>query len=458
MGSVSYSAHISNGKSAITSKSSLLGVAKHNLRKYKSPDYSSDNIWILRGTEDLYQDVKKIYHQEFDEAVQEYNQKQKRADRQIEDYFEHVAKLDQDMAVEIIFQCGDKKFWEEHTDKKEEMYHVYAYLVRKLEEFLPNFKVANAVIHFNEASPHMHVVGVPVWEGAKIGLAKKVSKRNVFTPESLSVILQDKLREEAGACFKFNIKEELAEKKLGRNHDLTVMEYKVAQEAKHLEELQKEAEDVDVELFASKLAYREVKRENEAKLQEIRQEISKKQSEKTKLDYAISYKRDKLEEYIEDISKWEQFKNTLTTLKEYISAYLPLSPLIEEFANSVERKNDIVAGNSYRGLLTALGEFLRAFKELIVDGICWFPRLMRWKTSKGEVAPVFSDYQNEGYNYRLKAYRNVMTKEEYSIESIQEEIKPENRIGTLEHLEQGIVAAETMVREMERTTDIWCGR
>ena len=242
MDSVSYSAHISNGKSAITSKNSLLGVAKHNLRKYKMPDYSSDNIWILRGIEDLYQDVKNIYHQEFDEVVQEYNQKQKRADRRIEDYFEHVAKLDQDMAVEIIFQCGDKKFGEEHTDKKEEMYHVYAYLVRKLEEFLPNFKVANAVIHFDEASPHMHVVGVPVWEGAKKGLAKKVSKRNVFTPESLSVILQDKLREEAATCFKFNIKEKLAEKKRGRNHDLTVMEYKVAQETKHYDELKEQAD------------------------------------------------------------------------------------------------------------------------------------------------------------------------------------------------------------------------
>ena len=81
----------------------MLGVAKHNLRKYKSPEYSSDNVLLLRGTEDLYQDVKNVYHQEFDEAVQQYNQKQKRADRRIEDYFEHVANLDQDMAVEIIF-------------------------------------------------------------------------------------------------------------------------------------------------------------------------------------------------------------------------------------------------------------------------------------------------------------------------------------------------------------------
>lgn len=154
MGNVSYSAHISNGKSAITSKSKLLGVAKHNLRKYKSPEYSSDNILLLRGTEDLYQDVKNVYHQEFDEVVQQYNQKHKRADRRIEDYFEHVANLEQDMAVEIIFQCGDKKFWEEHMDKKEKMYNVYAYLLSTMERLLPNFKVANAVIHFDEASPH----------------------------------------------------------------------------------------------------------------------------------------------------------------------------------------------------------------------------------------------------------------------------------------------------------------
>lgn len=242
MGNVSYSAHISNGKSAITSKCKLLRVAKHNLRKYKSLEYSSDNILLLRGTEDLYQDVKNVYHQEFDEAVQQYNQKQKRADRRIEDYFEHVANLDQDMAVEIIFQCGDKKFWEEHTDKKEKMYNVYAYLLSTMERLIPNFKVANAVIHFDEASPHMHVVGVPVWEGAKKGLAKKVSKRNVFTPESLSVILQDKLRKEAGSCFKFNVKEELAEKKQGRNHDLSVMEYKVQQEEIRYDELKEQAE------------------------------------------------------------------------------------------------------------------------------------------------------------------------------------------------------------------------
>ena len=68
------------------------------------------------------------------------------------------------------------------------MSEVFDYILECLQKLLPKFKIANAVIHFDEASPHMHVVGIPVWEGAKRGLSKKVSKRNVFTPQTLSVM------------------------------------------------------------------------------------------------------------------------------------------------------------------------------------------------------------------------------------------------------------------------------
>lgn len=73
---------------------------------------------------------------------------------------------------------------------------------------------------------------------------------------------------------------------------------------------------------------------------------------------------------------------------------------------------------------------------------------MRWNTSKGEVVPVFSDYHNEGYNYRLVGYRNLETKEQYSVESIQKEIMAENRIGTLEQLEQGIVGTNEWIEKL----------
>lgn len=64
MGTASYTAHISNKKSAITSKAKLKAVANHNLRKYRSSDYSRDNVFLLYGTENLYKDVQEVYHRE----------------------------------------------------------------------------------------------------------------------------------------------------------------------------------------------------------------------------------------------------------------------------------------------------------------------------------------------------------------------------------------------------------
>ena len=142
------------------------------------------------------------------------------------------------------------------------------------------------------------------------------------------------------------------------------------------------------------------------------------------------------------------FLKALRQIKQFIQSYLPFAPLIEEFANHVERGADIEAGNSFRGLLTALGELLNSFKEIIVDGLCWFPRLMRWQTSKGEVSPVFEDNRNEGYYYRLKSYMDIHTRQEYPKELIQPEIKPENRTGTIEQLAQNVEAIEKQVQLM----------
>lgn len=51
------------------------------------------------------------------------------------------------------------------------------------------------------------------------------------------MILQDKLRAEASYGFECYFKEQLAEKKKGRNHDLSVTEYKVAQESRKLADI-----------------------------------------------------------------------------------------------------------------------------------------------------------------------------------------------------------------------------
>ena len=441
MGSVSYSAHISNGKSAITSKSKLQGVAKHNLRKYKSDGYSSENIILLEGTENLYQDVRNIYQQEFAEAVREYNEKQKRPERRIDDYFEHVAKLDQDMAVEIIFQCGDKQFWEEHEDSKERMYNVYRYVLSRLQEYLPDFKVANAVIHFDEASPHIHVVGVPIWGGTKKGLSKKVSKRNVFTPSTLSVVLQDKLREEARSCFRYNIHEMIGDKKKGRNHDLSVAEYKVQQELQNLQKVESKKQLLETSVDSAKQKLNDLQLQYDEMDEEIQSELTDKKKMVETLDTQLETKKLVLEITDEELKQKSSFLELLDVVKQMIQSYLPLQPDIEDFANTVERGENITAGNSFRSFLSTLGQLLLSFKEMVQEGFCWFPRLMRWNTSKGEVAPVFRD-DSGGYNYKLEGFRNIETKAIYRAKNLKGEICSENRIGTLEQLVENIETVE----------------
>lgn len=243
MEGISFTAHVSNKKSAITSKSKLAGVAKHNLRKYKSEEYSAENIFLIYGTDNLVQDVKAVYHQEFDEALKVYNENQTRADRKIEDYFEHVANKEQDMAVEIIIQVGDRAYWQEHCENKVFMRRIYRMLLEELQYQLPQFVVANAVVHMDEVSPHMHVVGVPVGTGYKNGMSKQVSKRKVFTKEVLSIVLQDKLRAFANQKAEIVLGEQIREKSKGRNHDLSVMEYKVLKEEIRYDELKEQADE-----------------------------------------------------------------------------------------------------------------------------------------------------------------------------------------------------------------------
>lgn len=262
----------------------------------------------------------------------------------------------------------------------------------------------------------------------KKGLHKQISKRKVFTKEVLSLVLQDELREVANKEVNDCFGEQIKEKSKGRNHDLTVAEYKVAQETEHLEQIQEQVHDADIVLTASQIAYREVERRQTKELDEKRSEL---QSVKRKLASVT----DKANEAAELLDK----------INVFVSSFRLFAPTIEEYANKVEADKTIEAGNSFRGILYEIGKLLEAFKKLIKEGFCWFPRLMRWKTSRGEVAPVFIEKSN-GYSYSVYGYMNVDTKEYYIKESIQSEIKAGNRTGTVEQMDANV---ESMARDLQ---------
>ena len=207
---------------AIQNARGLSRFDKHNYRKY---DNNIELIEIIRGTSSLYDDVKKLYEEEFKEAVDEYNSRQTRNDRKITDYFKKISENSKnDLACEIIIELGDKKYWDTKDDKfKHKMTNVFKEQVSDLEEQLPNFKIASAIIHYDETSPHLHIVGVPIKYKNKNGMKKQVGKGDVFTRDSLRR-LQDKMRTLCIASFnkEYGFNDILKKKEKGRNKDINV--------------------------------------------------------------------------------------------------------------------------------------------------------------------------------------------------------------------------------------------
>ena len=209
---------------SIQNATQLSRVDKHNYRKY---DYKQDDIVIIRGSNSLVNDVKELYKKEFDKSLKEFNDKQTRNDRKIKDYFNHISNDNKhDLACEIIIELGNKEYWDsKDMNFKKRMISVYTKQVKDLEMLVPNFKVASSIIHFDETSPHIHIVGVPIKEKNKYGMSIQVGKSDVFTKESLRK-LQDKMRVLCIEEFnkEYNLNNTLKAKKKGRNKDYLVSE------------------------------------------------------------------------------------------------------------------------------------------------------------------------------------------------------------------------------------------
>ena len=322
---LSYSFHIGNDKNkttkakqlakdkptnfnnnAIQNGIQLSKVNHHNLRVY---EHNQELIYTVKGSNDIVQDTKDLYIELFEDARINYNNKQTRDDRKIDNYFNKIANDNKhDLAVEIIIELGDMHYWEAKTmEEKYKMVDVFKSQVKDLEKLVPTFKVANATIHFDEHSPHMHIVGVPFKDNCKTGLSIQVGKSDVFTVDSLKVI-QDRMREycidEFNKAYKLN--EILKEKEDGRNQDYPVHQMKNYEKLKEsynkqhkkIKEINKNVDKINEE--SSEVKY-------------ILENLKQQPLSKNNLIISNEYK-DKLLEYINNIEKNNQ---NIKSIKDY---------------------------------------------------------------------------------------------------------------------------------------------
>ena len=156
------------------------GSVNHNSRKFHAkntdPQRSHWNVEYCN------QDIREVYHELFDGALERYNAKQTRKDRKIEDYYEKIRSGKQEKPFhEIILQIGNKDDMGAKTAEGQMAAKILDEYMKDFQERNPTLRVFSAHLHMDEATPHLHIDFVPYITGSKRGLDTRVSLKQALS-------------------------------------------------------------------------------------------------------------------------------------------------------------------------------------------------------------------------------------------------------------------------------------
>ena len=158
------------------------GSVNHNSRKFKAENVDGSRTHL--NIDYCNEPIKKIYHELFDEALEKYNDKQTRADRKIENYYEKIRNSKQEKPFhELILQIGDKENMSAESENGQLARQILDEYYRGFQERNPNLKVFSAHLHMDEATPHLHIDFVPFTTGSKRGLDTRVSLKQALAAQ-----------------------------------------------------------------------------------------------------------------------------------------------------------------------------------------------------------------------------------------------------------------------------------
>lgn len=216
---------------------------RHNNRELTEKEFRSDAHKHIQREKSKYniqifkRDIKDVYHELFDDALNTYNAKQKRKDRKIDDYYKHVQKSKNlDLQREFIVAVGNKADWERLSfEEKQEVGEALKRYVIDFNERHDNMTIYNAIVHLDESgAPHAHFNVVPTATGYKNGLAVQPSFRKALEQEGFGPSGREQLKTfrdaEVHRLHEF-VHEIGIDRKAGQTNDIKDMrEYKDAME------------------------------------------------------------------------------------------------------------------------------------------------------------------------------------------------------------------------------------
>lgn len=155
------------------------GSVNHNSRKFHAKNTDPERCYL--NIQYCNDDIKDVYHELFDEALERYNAKQTRKDRRIDDYYEKILSGKQEQPFhEIIIQIGNRDDMGATTEDGELAKKVLDEYMQGFQKRNPMLKVFSAHLHMDEATPHLHIDFVPFITGSKRGLDTRVSLKQAL--------------------------------------------------------------------------------------------------------------------------------------------------------------------------------------------------------------------------------------------------------------------------------------
>ena len=259
------------------------GSIGHNTRSF-----IADNVDASRTKNNItliHEDIKQVYHKLFDKALDEYNAKQKRKDKQIKSYYEKISRSKQEkLFYEVIVQIGNKDDTGAGSSAAEVATWVLKDYVKMFQLRNPQLYVIGAYIHLDEETPHLHLNFVPWVSGSKRGLETKTSLKAALATRGFASEGKGNTEWKQWAEAE---KDDIAlimrrygidwKKKNTHNQHLSVLDYKKQERVKEVAALEEELEGAQVVLELKEERIEALEKEIEDKHVSIRKEQSEAQ-------------------------------------------------------------------------------------------------------------------------------------------------------------------------------------
>lgn len=262
------------------------GSQAHNSRKFKASNVDAErtqnNVCYCN------ENIRRVYHELFDDAVKRSNDKQTRADRKIDDYYKKIRTGKQEKLFhEIVVQIGNKddtNVQGEHCELAGKILDEYysGFIERN-----PQLRVFSAHLHLDEETPHLHIDFVPFMTGSKRGSDTRVTLKQALAMQGFkggsreetewSQWVQSEKEVFADVMKRHGV--EWLQLGTKREH-LSVLDYKKEQRTKEIAELESKLADkkVEFEVYQDRIS-------NYSKGEQVIEELAKKLD--TEPDYQL---------------------------------------------------------------------------------------------------------------------------------------------------------------------------